>query len=513
MGKSAPLVFGWLIVLAAGGWLRLAGLEDMPVHADEATGARILADSLDDSGARFDPAHFHGPLLPQLGRVAATTTGHLSWKELRIETLRLVPALAGWLCILVPLFLIRFMGRWWALLAGALLATSPTLVYYNRIYIHESLLLLLSLAAVPFLLRFLIRPTVALGLLVGSVCGLMWATKVTSLIIWFSWAIAGVATWGYLNSKEGEHTLASWVRQAVWPLVTVPIGAIGVAGIVFTGFFQRPETLVDAFRTFFVYEVTSGHEKPFLYYIDWLFIPHLHGPFLDWEGWIALPILLAATLIGRAVGRESSPGPVERKGRALSLFIGLSFCIQLFIYSWIDYKTPWLMVLPMALLGLSGPAVWSAIPHRHHRLKQALVAASLMGVFFQAQASFQATRRFVVHPSNPRAYVSTLHSMKGFPQLVREMLPEIGPGDIVVAGKHYWPLPWYLRSFSQTAYRATVDEAATETPLVICMPDQFAEVEELLGSSHMALPLGLRLDYPIVLHVRKDIWERREDSP
>lgn len=512
MGKTAALVVGWLVVLAAGAWLRMGGLTDMPVHADEATGARILSDFIEDSKPPFDPTHFHGPLLHQLGRLSATLAGHRSWTDLSIETLRLVPALAGCLAVLVPLLLMPLMGRHGSLLAGALLATSPTLVYYNRIYIHESVLLLFSLAAVPFFMGFLRRPTLALGLLVGCLCGLMWATKVTALIIWFSWAIAGLTVW-LVNPLKGEREgIGKTIRQAAWPLVAVAAGALGTAAMAFTDFFRHPETLGDAFRTFFVYQVTSGHEKPLFYYADWIFWPHFHGPFRDWEGWIGLPILLAALFHGAALARGISPESSERQGRALALFLGISFCIQFVIYSAFGYKTPWLMLLPVALLGLLGPALWSTIPHRHPLLRKGIMVAMVIGILFQAQAAFQATRRFAVHPANPRAYVSTLQSMKGFPDLLRGVLPEPGRGNIVVAGKHYWPLPWYLRSFSGTAYRASLDETATETPLVICMPDQFTAVEDLLAASHMALPVGLRLDYPIVVYVRKDIWESREGS-
>jgi hypothetical protein len=38
------------------------------------------------------------------------------------------------------------------------------------------------------------------------------------------------------------------------------------------------------------------------------------------------------------------------------------------------------------------------------------------------------------------------------------------------------------------------------------MPDQFADGDKLLRETHIPVPRGLRLDYPMVMHVRRDLW-------
>lgn len=511
MGKVAVLTWGWLVVFAVGAFLRLGELGEMPVHADESTGARILCDSITGNRRAFDPTHFHGPLLPMLGRAAIAMAGEHGWQDVRIETLRLVPAFAGCLTVLVPLLLVRFLGPGGSLLAGALLATSPTLVYYNRVYIHESLLVLLSVAGMALVPRFLSRPAIGLGAIVGALIGLMWATKITAAIIWISWAGAALATLACTRTQQGGPGTLDWLRGAAQPLAGIACTALATAVVMFSDGFRNLAGIVDAIRTFFVYTVTDGHGKPLYYYVEWLLKPRLHLPFWDWEGWILAPVLMALVAGFLRPSREA-PESGDRQGRGLAVFIATSFLIQLCVYSLINYKTPWLMLLPVACLCLLGPAALAAVPTRRKGLKSAITLLLIIGLLTQINTALAASRRFVVHPANPRAYVATQHSVKGLPDLVRGFLGNVNPGDIVVAGNHYWPLPWYLKSLPQAAYIGSLDASAKDKPLVICMPDQFAVGEGMLQASHIAIPLGLRLDYPIILHVRNDLWEARSES-
>jgi hypothetical protein len=44
-------------------------------------------------------------------------------------------------------------------------------------------------------------------------------------------------------------------------------------------------------------------------------------------------------------------------------------------------------------------------------------------------------------------------------------------------------------------------------PMVFSMPDAAEAVSSLLADTHVPLPYGLRPDVPVMLHLRKDIWE------
>ena len=59
----------------------------------------------------------------------------------------MLPAIAGTLLVLRAAAVARRFGDAPMLLAAALLATSPLLVYYSRMFIHESLLVLFGMLA------------------------------------------------------------------------------------------------------------------------------------------------------------------------------------------------------------------------------------------------------------------------------------------------------------------------------------------------------------------------------
>ena len=152
MRKRIVIIACWIGVLAAGAALRFDELSSRPILFDEATGARIMARRMEASGAyRFDPTHFHGPLLSSLSIPINRLRGEATWRELTKGTLRLLPAVAGTLIVLVPLLWRRPWGDGPMLLAAAFLATSPLLVYYSRMFIHEILLVLFGLLALTAL--------------------------------------------------------------------------------------------------------------------------------------------------------------------------------------------------------------------------------------------------------------------------------------------------------------------------------------------------------------------------
>ena len=135
MPRRLLIYSAWFGIALLASALRLHDLSDRPIHADEATGARILANRLADKTYQFDPQHFHGPLLSLVAIPIAKARHESSWAELTPFTLRLGPVIAGCLLTLTPLLWVRRLGTAAALAAASLLATSPLLVYYNRIYI------------------------------------------------------------------------------------------------------------------------------------------------------------------------------------------------------------------------------------------------------------------------------------------------------------------------------------------------------------------------------------------
>jgi uncharacterized protein (TIGR03663 family) len=414
--------------------------------------------------------------------------GETRWQEMSQTTPRLLTASAGVLLLLVPLLWRRRFGDGPMLLAAAILATSPLLVYYSRMFIHESLLVLFGMLALVSLTR---APRWGIpGLLVG----LMFATKESFAISMIAWA--GAAVWVALENRK-QLDRAWWIsawREYRAPVATSLLAGAWVAGYFYTDGFRQPGGAIDAVRTFFVYKTVSGHEKSIGYYFQLLALPAKSGGV--W--WCGTPVVVLALLSFAAHFRR----PVVR-------FIAYSAAGHFLIYSLIAYKTPWLACLPWAhvcLLAGFGVAGFSTRPAWMKIAISLLVSACLITQFTQAR---RATGRFASDARNPFAYVPTrtdIETLAPWLAQLRQSAPGNSLEPVAVIGTDYWPLPWYLRSFGKIGYWPEPPDQLASMPLVFAMPETAEAVANQLAPSHTPLPRGLRAEVPVTLFVRNDIW-------
>jgi uncharacterized protein (TIGR03663 family) len=493
--KIFTIIACWVGVFMLGVYLRFDGLSKRPFHADEATGARITAARMELGDYQFDPKHYHGPLLSGLAIPISKLRGEATWQELTKCTLRLLPALAGSMLVLVPWFWRRRFGDGPMLVAAALCASSPLLVYYSRMFIHESLLVLFGLLAV---VSFAGKPRYALP---GIFVGLMFATKESFAISILAWGGAAC-----LVVLEKRNSLTRAFCVGAWEEFRKPVfhslaAAVVVSAYFYTDGFRQLSGLVDAVKTFFVYETVTGHDKPFSYYFALLAVPSKSGG--GW--WFGTPVLLLALAAVAASFRHGARAPEWVR------FLAYAAVGHFLIYSMIGYKTPWLACLPWAhvcLLAGLGVAGFSK-----HRLPgkialSVLVAACLVTQIYQAR---MATGRLASDPRNPFAYVPTrgdVESLETWLRALREMQPEGGLEPVAVIGSDYWPLPWYLRDFGKIGYWPEAPDALELLPIACVMPAAADAVGLRLAKSHVAVPRGLRSGVPLQVFIRNDIWER-----
>jgi uncharacterized protein (TIGR03663 family) len=167
-----------VIVVAALG-LRIVALDTMPMHHDESVHA-WFAWSFPDY--RYDPT-YHGPFQIALMSLSLRLLGPVD------AAARLPAALAGTALVALPYLLRHRIGRLGALVAAALLAISPSVVYYSRFAREDILAELLTLALVIAAFGWLDRPTRGRLALVSILLALAVATKETNYI---TMLIAGV---------------------------------------------------------------------------------------------------------------------------------------------------------------------------------------------------------------------------------------------------------------------------------------------------------------------------------
>ena len=498
MSQRLLIIVTWIGIVILSLTLRLQNLEERPIHADEATGARILAGQLAGEDYQFDPQHFHGPLLSLSSQPIARSRSETSWSELSTTTLRLSTVIAGLLVVFTPLLWRRSIGSWGALAAAALLASSPLMVYYNRMYIHESLLTLFAMLACAAVLRLTEQPGKRIAIASGLCIGLMFATKETFAISILAWLPAvGLCYWRQ-QANEARH-LCPNLRIYLLPSVCLAITAAFTAAYFYSDGFRSMQGIIDAVRTYFVYETSAGHEKGMGYYLELLIWPKQQFGIWWTEALIAL---LAVIAVAFAV--------VKRVPNPAVLFLAVATVCHFIIYSCIGYKTPWLMMVPWAHACLLAGYVFSYFPNLKTRSRFLLTLLLLTGLAYQTKQSIHASGRLANDSRNPYAYVPTskdaakverwLHELRALPDA-----PTLTP--IGVIGQEYWPLPWYLRTFETIGYWPTPIQDITDLPIIFAMPAQAQACDNLLGATHTKLPRGLRANVAVTLYLRNDIWQ------
>lgn len=490
--KRLFVVICWVCVICLGAFLRFDELAKRPFHADEATGARITANRMETGGGKFDPKHYHGPLFHMIGEATCVTRGESGWKTMSKQTLRLVPAVAGMLLVLVPLLGRRRFGDWPMLAAAVFLASSPLLVYYSRMFIHEILLSLFGMAA---LMMFPNPRRIAWA---GLLIGLMYAIKETfaiSMIAWTGAAVLLAIENRRMWNKELLLTAKPWIPQ----LLAGAALAILVPLLVYTDFLRHPMGAVDAVKTFFVYETVGGHDKSAAYYLNLLALPRKSGGL--W--WFGTPVVLLALLAYAASFFRS-------ENRNFIRFVAYSALGHFAIYTLFAYKTPWLACLPWAHVCLLAGLSFSGLTRSPLAWKGIILALTGVALVTQVRQARFATGRLESDARNPFAYVPTRPSLESLEPWLKQLAATSPDGNIepiAVVGNDYWPLPWYLRSFGRIGYFKSPADEIVPLPLVIATPAEAETTAARLESTHTVLLKDLRAEVPLHVFVRNDLWK------
>ena len=477
--------FAWLVILVIAGGLRFVDLGSAPFHADEAVGATITADRLEGHHYEFNPRHYHGPTLSWIAAGVAKAAGKTSFQDLDEFIVRLVPAVCGILVVLLPLLLARWMGGPAALIGALLLATSPVLCQFSRVFIHEPLLAIFSGAALLSLGWWLRGGGTVAALCGGTALGLMAATKETFGIIALSWLVGLVFCRG-LPPRQSLLRATGWSAAAFLATVFVAHGG-----------------LREFFSTYYLYTTDIGHAKPPLYYWNLLVVPKFQAP-LWW------------TEVGVALLALTGAGWEWRSGNALARVLAVSTAVQFLILSAIPYKTPWLVLVPWIQACLL--AGWGGAVLFRQKIPAQLVAvtALLMVVAFQIHQARAAVFRFPNDARNPMAYSPTsgnVTSLGARLRALRDKSSAFRSGGIAVLGTGYWPLPWYLRGTAKAGYFKEPPPGVELFPVVIAMPESSLEAERRLSPTHKVFYNGLRSEVPVAVFVRQDVYNEEQAAP
>ena len=424
--------------------IRLPQLGERPMHTDESVNAYLTGGLLAGEKYHYDPQDRHGPALFVLAEPIAKLLGAKNFSELTETQLRLTPVIIGSATVLLFGAGVEMFGFIACLVAALLFAFAPLPVYYSRYFIHETLFVAATLGLILCGWRALQKNSLASAAWAGFYAALMLACKETAVIHFFAIAIAllacrfgtpisGSARTDTCQKLAGQETGVPFSKI----ILTAAAVFIFTAILQFTWFGQNWAGLADLFRAiprFAARAGGEGHEKPFWYYAGLL-----------GGGWSGAVILGLATL-----GIFRAFRPPRR------IFLAAYALLIVLIYSAIPYKTPWLALnfwLPLAILaGIASEWIWSATRKFSARVL-ILVFVVTLG-FLLARDTRQ---RVFVNPAdekNPYAYAHTGEDLLRLPERLEELARQdkIPNPRIAVVAADAWPLPWYLRKFSQAGF-------------------------------------------------------------
>jgi uncharacterized protein (TIGR03663 family) len=411
--------------------VRLPRLGERPMHTDEAVNAYRIGELLAGTNFIYDPQDRHGPALFAVAEPLVKLLGAKKFSDLTETQLRLTPVILGSATVLLFGAGVEMFGFIACLVAALLFAVAPLPVYYSRYFIHETMFVAATLGLILSGWRAWQKKSLSSAALAGLCAALMLACKETAVIHFFALGVAII----------GGYFLPPRERPASLKIVATALGVFLFTTILlFTWFGRNWSVFADLLRaipSFAARAGGEGHEKPFGYYF------HLLDPMLVLS-------LVAAGGIYAAICDALSGA--RKPGLLLAIYALVIFLI----YSAIPYKTPWLALnfwLPLALLcGLGVAAFWEQIKKPAGRWGIAIAVAFLLTLLALQTRDFAFDQP--ADEKNPYAYAHTGEDILRLAPRLEELAKQNHLPDprIAVVAADAWPLPWYLRKFSEVGY-------------------------------------------------------------
>ena len=507
---------------------RTPHLKQRPMHGDEAVHGIKFGELLEQGKYEYDPYDYHGPTLNYLTLIPAWLSSRRELSQVDEWTLRIVPVFFGVALAVLPVLISGGIGRSGAIVAGMLTAVSPSMVYYSRYYIQEMLLVCFGFAAIVCGYRYVRGRRAAWAIGAGACIGLMYATKET-FVIAVAAAAAAIAAVVLLKRKESgtePATRGLRGRDIAWAM----IAAVAVAVVLYSSFFTHPRGIVDAVRTYGTYLERAGdkqiHAHPWDYYLRII----LYWRYGDGPVWSEAVVVLLA-IVG-AAGAFLKP---ERSGldRDFVRFALVYTVLMTAVYSAISYKTPWCLLgflQGMIVLAGIGAAILlricCCIPTR--AVVVALVAAGCVHLGRQAHA---AAGEYDCDPRSPYVYAHPTEDVFLIVDGVERAAEAHRDGrdmpiQVIMPGADFWPLPWYMRSFSKVYWRSDVEPNEPSAPLILASPSvepallhklyeltPFEKRQMYMFLFEPPYYMWLRPGIQMVGYARRDLWNAMNQPP
>ncbi len=506
---SRRLTPGLLLIIAVALAFRLPDLDRRPMHNDEGVNALKFRSLWDRNSYRYDPHEFHGPTLPYATLPSAWLNSSRDFNHFSEPAFRIVPVAFGVGLILLLILLADGLGRTETLCTGVLTALSPAMVYYSRYYIHEMLLVFFTALVLAAGWRYSRTGKIGWCLLIGAGLGFMQATKET--FVFAAIALGAGLACNVAWEKRIEGRTAELKRYLRVDYLGMALFlAVTVSAILFSSFFTNAGGPLDSLKTYSTWINRAGGDSPhiqpwFFYLRRLLFFHYPKGPW--WSEGLILVLALAAAI--RAFTRTGPSTAHSSLVRTITFYT----VILAGIYSVLPYKTPWcaLGFWHGAIL-LAGVGAVALVRQCRRRWVQRGVAAVLLaGVTHLGWQAWRASFVYSASQFNPYVYAHTSPDILKLVDKVDALsnVSHGGPGmmiKVMSPGNDYWPLPWYLRRFTNIGWWGEVPSQPL-APVMIVSSKLEAGFDARPEKTHlMAGYFQLRPQVFFELYVEINLW-------
>jgi uncharacterized protein (TIGR03663 family) len=504
-------VAGALVALALTAALALRGarLEVRPMHHDEANQAIKFGDLLERGEYRYDFRDHHGPTLYYLTLPSAWLGGRQTLASLDEVTLRRVPVAFGIATILLLPLLAAGIGRTAVTVAAILMALSPAMIFYSRMFIQEALFACFTLAFVIAIGRVATGARRTWWILAGFAAGLAVATKETSAIVLPAAILASAIAWWSVGSRRPSNAITTGRWHL--PLAMAIAAAAAVAILFYSSFFTSPAGVLEPFRGTGTYVARGidpiNHAHPWHYYFHLLTYTSSGG--LKWsEGLVG-----ALALAGAATAWRGYPS-IDIETRFWARYLLFDVAITASIFSLIPYKTPWnvlafyVVAFPLAGIGFAALVEMT----RSRAVRGLLIAGLTLACLNLGSQGWRAAVTYGADPRNPYVYAQTVPDAVRMARRILDLAALHADGtrmqvSVIAPADQQWPLPWYLRGMPNVGYwTAPGDAVAMQAPVIVSSMDNTATLEASLGDRYVSEFYGLRPDILLNLYVERGLW-------
>ena len=488
MKEKNKYLFLLLFIMVFALSIRLYHLDGRVFHHDESVHGFFTLKLLNEGIYHYDPT-YHGPFLFH------STAAVFSLLGISDTTARLLPALFGAGTLLLIYILSKELKPLGALFSAALLAFSPSMVYYSRFFRNDMFIVFFTIAIVVGVLRYRDNITswkrIPYLLLASASLAFSMTAKENAYIIFAMFL-------GYLGLlllyKVAVVQKSSLIQQAarrvidnekknmirlMFDIILALVVFVSIFMLMYTSFFHNQESMF------------SVVESAFSHWSEMHRIERIGGP---WYYYLPILGLYESTIL--IFGLAGALHYIRKKNTFL-IFTAYWAAVSLLTYSYLQEKVPWLVVhivLPFGIL--AGTYVSEILPTLKFKPKhiEALVVGILvLSVSFSAYQSISLNFYKNTDPEELMIYTQASPDI----YMVLDKIEELDGGrnrlKILVADPDnlYWPLPWYLRDYKNRSYSGTVPSHSS-SDVVIVPKSKSKDLADSLGKRYESLQFTLR---------------------